>query len=109
LNKIVLVLISFGISISAFATEITATTKIGEIWSGYANGQILFKTVATHINPKPCDSNGFYAVDATKADADKFLSMLLTAQSRDADVQIRISLTECLSGYPVALRMAIKP
>lgn len=38
LRKILSVAVSFGISIGAFATKITAITKIGEIWSGYANG-----------------------------------------------------------------------
>lgn len=91
------------------ATEITGIGKVGEIWSGYNEGNILFKLSIPHINPANCGSSGFYVVDATKADADKFLSVLLAAQSRKADVQVRISKTLCASGYPVALRMAIKP
>lgn len=91
------------------ATEITATAKVGELWSGYNDGHVLFKLDIPHINPAGCGSNGFYVVDATKADADKFLSVLLTAQARNADVRVRISKTFCYFGYPVALRMAIKP
>lgn len=100
-----LVTLTSGVS----ATELTQVTNIGEIWSGYQNGQILFKTDLPHINPAGCSSRGYYIVDADKADANKFLSILLTAQSRNADVRVRISKTLCFSGYPVALRMAIQP
>ena len=109
MKNIVLGIALLTITGGVCATEITSTTKVGEIWSGYSDGRILFGTSLAHINPAGCANTSFYAVDASKADADKFLSMLLTAQSRDADVQIRISKTLCFSGYPVALRMAIKP
>ncbi|NQY64895.1 MAG: hypothetical protein HRT38_14430 [Alteromonadaceae bacterium] len=93
--------------VNAHSDQTTGLGKVTEIWSGYSSGMILFKLDIPFINPNSC-SSGAYSVDATKADVDKFLSMLLTAQSRQASVQIIISDTACYGGYATALRMGIR-
>ena len=93
---------------NAYSDQTTLLGKVTQIWSGYSSGMILFKLDIPHVNPKSCSSAYFYSVDAIQADVDKFLSMLLTAQSRQADVQIIISDIACYAGYPTALRMGIR-
>jgi len=44
----------------AFATELTDVAKVGEIWSGYDNGQVLFKVNIPHLNPANCGGSSFY-------------------------------------------------
>lgn len=106
--RALLLVISIGQSLHVTASELSPVGNVGDIWSGYENEQVLFEFIGTKINPASCGSTQFYLVDETKADSNKFLSMLLIAQSRGADIQVRISETDCVLGYPVALRMAIK-
>ena len=93
---------------TSLAAEPTQWGKVVEIWSGYKGGQILFKLDIAHINPKSCGGSTYYSVNPATADAEHFLSMLLTAKSTSAPVKIMLSSTECYSNYPTALRMGVK-
>ncbi len=97
------------VSVISVADTHSGVGKVIEVWSGYQNGKVLFRLDVTHKNPKPCTANTYYAVDATRADSDKFMSMLLMAKASGAKVDVIMSDTECFSNYPLALRMGIKP
>ena len=93
--------------VNAHSEQTSGLGKVTEIWAGYDSSMILFKLDIPEVNPKSCYP-GFYSVDATKTDVDKFLSILLTAQSRQANVQIIISDKVCYVGYATALRIGIR-
>lgn len=105
-NLMITILILF--TGTTLADEATGWGNVIEIWSGYKGGQILFKLDIAHINPKSCGGSGFYSVNPATADADHFLSMLLTAKSTGNPVKLMISTTECHYNYPTALRMGMK-
>lgn len=96
------------LSMISLADTHTGEGEVTEVWSGYQNGMTLFKLDIPHQNPKPCLANSFYVVDATKANSSNFLSLLLMAKANKSKVVVVLSDTECLSSYPVALRMGLK-
>ncbi len=107
MKKILILALYFG-CVNAYADTTTSFGEVQEVWSGYSSGKILFKLNIAHVDPKPCGSAAWYAVDPAKADADKFLSLLLTAQSTKSKVSVILSDTYCSGSYPVALRMGVK-
>lgn len=106
--KIFLLAILIAISSSLHADEATSWGKVTEIWAGYQNEMVLFKLDIAHINPAGCGGDYWYIVNPGSTDANKFLSLLLTAQSRKSDVQVMLSDTECFDGRPNALRIGVK-
>jgi hypothetical protein len=90
------------------ADEETNWGKVVEVWSGYQNGQVLFKLDIPHENPKSCGAATFYAVNPEIADPAKFLSILLYAKASQQIVKVMLSETECQYNYPSALRIGVK-
>ncbi len=88
----------------------TGWGQITEVWSGYDGGKVLFRMSIDHIDPVTIDCNAktFYSVDPDTADANKFLSILLSAQATKSQVSVMLSDVVCYSGYPSALRLGVK-
>jgi len=106
--RILLSIILIFFTGTSVADESTGWGKVVEIWSGYKGGQVLFKLDIAHLNPKSCGATTYYSVNPATADADHFLSMLLTAKSTGNSVRVMLSSSECHYNYPTALRMGVK-
>ena len=100
--------ILFLMSTTAIAEESTEWAKVTEIWSGYSNGQVLFKLDIPHENPNNCSASTYYAVNPDTADTNKFLSILLLAKAANQSVRLMLSETQCHYKYPSALRIGVK-
>ena len=92
--------------LNALSGDWSPKTKVTEVIAGYEHGVILFKTKADHHNPKGCD-DAYYTVNKEKADLQIILSMLLTAQSRNADISIGVNAEECGSGEYASGRISV--
>ncbi|WP_196161756.1 hypothetical protein [Reinekea sp. G2M2-21] len=95
--KNLLGILMVGISVSSFAAEDVWTdkVKIVEIYTGYKEGHILFKTSGTHINPGSCSGFDLYSVEPDNADVQSILSVLLAAKMSGTDVKVAVDGDRC--------------
>ncbi|WP_018016416.1 hypothetical protein [Teredinibacter turnerae] len=91
-------LISFS-SFSFSAADVwTDKVKIIEIYTGYKEGHILFKTSGAHINPGECSGFDLYSVEPGNADVQAILSVLLAAKMSGTDVKVAVDGNRCGTG-----------
>ncbi|WP_196159279.1 hypothetical protein [Reinekea sp. G2M2-21] len=92
----------------SFAGDWSQLTKLGQINAGYSSDIIIFSADDMH-NPAGCATN-HYEVNPSDANVEFALSLLLTAQSRSASVQIAVHPTKCgVSNYPLVTRIKLHP
>ncbi|WP_157771174.1 hypothetical protein [Shewanella algae] len=84
-------------STSAMSNDWSEPTEVYEINTGYKGGMILFKTVSPHYNPNSVCNAALYAVKSDTADVSHILSVLLTAQSSRAKIQVGVDSSTCSS------------
>ena len=107
--KLVLALL-VCLSFNVFADiDKSDATTITEIWAGYQEGVLLFKTTEAHVNPHECTST-YYVVRDGDANLQVILSVLLAAQRSGSKVIVGVNTSECDSSGRISVtRVASLP
>ena len=85
--------------------------KVSNVMAGYATGEIYFAVDNTPVNSANCsntsENNMVLIVDPDKSDVSLVLSILLTANTIDKEIDIQVYDDACKNGYAVIRRVKI--